>query len=80
MNKDEILKKVNDIFIDILDNEDLVLTYATTASDVDDWDSLNNIQLMVAIEKQFKIRFTLQEVESWENVGEMINSILSKLK
>jgi len=80
MNKDEILKKVNDIFIDILDNEDLVLTYATTANDVDDWDSLNNIQLMVAIEKQFKIRFTLQEVESWENVGEMINSILSKLK
>jgi len=80
MNKDEILKKVNDIFIDILDNEDLVLTYATTANDVDDWDSLNNIQLMVAIEKQFKIRFTLQEVESWENVGEMIDSIVSKLK
>jgi len=80
MNKDEILKKVNDIFIDILDNEDLVLTYETTANDVDDWDSLNNIQLMVAIEKQFKIRFTLQEVESWENVGEMIDSIVSKLK
>jgi len=80
MNKDEILKKVNDIFIDILDNDDLVLTYATTANDVDDWDSLNNIQLMVAIEKQFKIRFTLQEVESWENVGEMIDSIVSKLK
>ncbi len=80
MNKDEILKKVNDIFIDILDNEGLVLTYETTANEVDDWDSLNNIQLMVAVEKQFKLRFTLQEVESWENVGEMINSINSKLK
>lgn len=78
MQKDDILKKVNGIFIDTLDNEDIVLTYDTTADDVEDWDSLNHIQLVVAVEKQFKIRFTSQEILSWNNVGEMIDCILKK--
>eukprot|EP01037_Dinobryon_pediforme_P008328 gene8328-8414_t len=63
----ELLKQVNDIFIDTLDNEDIVLTYDTTANDVEDWDSLNHIQLVVAIEKHFKIRFTSHEIQSWKN-------------
>jgi len=79
MEKSEILKKVNDIFIDVLDDENIVLTYETTANDVEDWDSLNHIQLVVAIEKQFKIRFTSHEIQSWNNVGEMIDSISLKL-
>jgi acyl carrier protein len=78
MQKDEMLKKVNDIFIDTLDNDDIVLTYETTANDVEDWDSLNHIQLVVAIEKQFKIRFTSQEIQSWSNVGAMLDCIISK--
>lgn len=78
MQKDEMLKKVNDIFIDTLDNEDIVLTYETTANDVEDWDSLNHIQLVVAIEKQFKIRFTSQEIQNWSNVGAMLDCIISK--
>ena len=78
MERSEILEKVNAVFIDTLDNEDIVLTYETTANDVDDWDSLNHIQLVVAIEKQFKIRFTSQEIQSWNNVGEMIDSIVKK--
>jgi acyl carrier protein len=79
MEKSEILKQVNDIFIDVLDNEDIVLTYETTANDVEDWDSLNHIQLVVAIEKQFDIRFTSHEIQSWNNIGEMIGSISAKL-
>ncbi len=79
MDKNEILKKVNAIFIDILDDENIVLTYETTANDVEDWDSLNHIQLVVAIEKQFKIRFTSKEIQSWNNVGEMVNSVSLKL-
>ena len=79
MDKNEILKKVNAIFIDILDDENIVLTYETTANDVEDWDSLNHIQLVVAIEKQFKIRFTSREIQSWNNVGEMVNSISLKV-
>jgi len=78
MEKDEMLKKINEIFIDTLDNDDIVLTYETTASDVDDWDSLNHIQLVVAIEKQFKIRFTSQEIQSWKNIGEMLDCMIKK--
>jgi acyl carrier protein len=80
MDKSEILKQVNAIFIDILDNEGIILSDETTANDVDDWDSLNHIQLVVAIEKQFKIRFTSREIQGWDNVGEMVNSISSKIK
>jgi acyl carrier protein len=79
MDKSEILEKVNSIFIDILDNENIVLSNETTANDVEDWDSLNHIQLVVAIEKQFKIRFTSKEIQSWSNVGEVVNSVSLKL-
>ena len=78
MGRNEVLKEVNAIFIDILDNESIVLTEATHADDVEEWDSLTHIQLVVAVEKHFKIRFTSKEIQSWKNVGEMITCILSK--
>ena len=79
MNRSEILRIVNEVFIDILDDESLVLTEETSANDVEDWDSLNHIQIVVAVERQFKIRFTSQEILRWKTVGEMISSISSKL-
>lgn len=78
MNKKEILEKVQDIFVDILDNDEIVLTNETTADDIEEWDSLTNIQLVVAIEKAFGIKFKSSEIMSWSNVGEMINSICDK--
>jgi acyl carrier protein len=78
MQKSELLKEVNNIFIDVLDDEGIKLTYETSADDVEDWDSLNHIQLIVAIEKQYKIRFTSQEIQRWKNVGEMLDSMLAK--
>ncbi|TSJ43684.1 acyl carrier protein [Mucilaginibacter corticis] len=79
MEQTEILAKVQDIFRDVLDNEDIVLTPQTTADDVEDWDSLSHIQLIVAIEKAFKIKFTSKEILSWSNVSEMTESIAGKL-
>ena len=76
----DILKKVNDIFIDVLDDEEIVIDATTTADDVDEWDSLTHIQLIVAIEKSFGLRFTSQEIQSWKNVGEMLNCIENKNK
>ena len=78
MEKSEILKQVNEIFIDVLDDEDIVLDYSTTANDVEDWDSLTHIQLIVAIEKQFNMRFTSSEIRNWKDVGEMCKAIEKK--
>tara|TARA_B100000768_G_C11183862_1_gene334175 strand:- start:675 stop:911 length:237 start_codon:yes stop_codon:yes gene_type:complete len=78
MDRKQILKKVNEIFIDTLDDEDIVILEESSADDVEDWDSLTHIQLVVATEKSFSIRFTSQEIQSWKNVGEMIDCIISK--
>jgi acyl carrier protein len=78
MERKNILSEINDIFIDTLDNEDVVIEETTKATDVDDWDSLTHIMLVVAIEKHFKIRFTSKEIQSWKDVGEMLNCIQEK--
>lgn len=79
MEKTDILKQVQDIFRDILDDENIILSDASTAEDIEDWDSLTHIQLIKAIEKNFSIRFTSREILSWNNVGEMRDCIKSKL-
>ena len=79
MEKEQILSEVQTVFRDILDNENIVLNAATTANEVEGWDSLTYIQLIVAIEKHFKIKFTSKEIFSWENVGEMVDRIQGKL-
>ena len=78
MTNEEILEKLTGIFHEELDNEEIVLSRDTTADDIEEWDSLSHIQLIVAVEKAFKIRFTSSEIQSWNNVGEMIDCILSK--
>ncbi len=79
MNRTEITEKVNEIFCDIFDDDELVITDETTAADIEDWDSLEQINILVAIEKAFKIKFSVGEVEGLKNVGEMLDLVEAKL-
>lgn len=78
IEREEIISKLNEIFEDIIDEGTVSLSETSTSKDVDGWDSLTNIQLVVAIEKKYNIRFTSDEIMSWKNVGEMIDCILFK--
>ena len=75
MTRNEILVQVNEIFIDTLDNEDIVIAETTQATDIDEWDSLMHVLLVDSIEKQFNIRFKAHEIQNWKDVGEIIDSI-----
>ena len=79
MERQAIFEKLNEIFIDVLDIDEVELTDATNANDIEEWDSLSHIQLIVAIEKSFGIKFTSLEIMKWKNVGEMVNSIEEKI-
>ena len=79
MEVEKIKNQVQDIFRDVLDEESLTLARETTANDVDGWDSLTHIQLIVAIEKSFNVKFSSKEILSWKNVGELLDSLYSKV-
>lgn len=73
-----MIDKLLPIFRSVFDDDDLVIYTSTTARDVDGWDSLAHIRLIVAIEKSFRLRFTAAEIADIENVGQMAELILSK--
>lgn len=75
MESKEILHKVEEVFRDVLDNEEITLAETTTANDIEEWDSLTHVELVRAVEKAFGIRFTSAEILSWKNVGEMVESV-----
>ena len=79
MDRKELLIKINEVFIDVLDDDQLQIAESSSAEDVDEWDSLNHIHLVVGIEKALKLRFTASEIQSWANVREMMDNILKKL-
>lgn len=76
--QDVILQAVNNIFNEVLDDGDITVKPETTSNDVDAWDSLNHIQLVVAIEKHFKVRFSTGEIYAWKNVGDMCKTIAER--
>lgn len=79
MERSEILAKVEEIFREELEVDDLILTDETTADDVEEWDSLSHVQLVAAMEEAFGIEFKSREILSWENIGDLIDSIEKKL-
>ena len=78
MTNEQILQSLTTVFRDVFDNPALVLTYETTADDIEDWDSYNHINLIVAAEARFGIKFLTSELESLKNVGEFVDLIYSK--
>lgn len=76
---EQVLAEVNRIMCGVFNNPSIQLKYATTAHEVEGWDSLNHIELVVAVEKHFKIRFNFAELQKFKNVGEMCDNIVAKL-
>jgi acyl carrier protein len=79
LTKEPIIDAVAQIIRDVLDLPDLVVTAATTAKDVEGWDSFNHINIVVAIESRFGIKFKTAEFESMANVGALVQLIQQKL-
>ena len=80
MKREDIFSKLNEIFEDVLElDETPELTDATSANDIEEWDSLSHIPLIVEIEKTFNVKFTSKEILKWNNVGEMVDTISARL-
>ena len=69
------LSQIQDIFREVLEIEDLLISKETKADDIDEWDSLNHIYLIVEIESVFKVKFTTKQIQKWNNVGDMIEEL-----
>ena len=80
MEKEEIYTRLNKVFREVFDDESINVTENTTANDIPDWDSLEHINLIVAVEEEFNIKFNMGEVTTMKNVGEMANIIASRIK
>ena len=79
MDRNEILKRIEEIFREELEQDELVLTDETTAEDVEGWDSLSHVQLVAAMEEAFGIEFKSREILSWDNIGDLIDCIEKKV-
>jgi acyl carrier protein len=79
MDSHTILEELQSIFREILDQPDLILTRQSNANNVEDWDSLAHINLVTAIEKRYKIKFALAELQDLKDVGDMLDLIEVKL-
>lgn len=75
MSEQDILASVQEIFRDNFDDDELVITRATCADDIEDWDSLEQINLLTAIEKKFGIKFKLADVRGLKDVGDLLDLV-----
>lgn len=80
MSRNELLEQLKEIFLGIFDNEGIEIEESTTPEDVEEWDSITHIQLVVALEKHFNTRFTSKEIQNWNSVKEIMDCISPKIK
>ena len=79
MERDEVMRKVEEIARDIFDDDELELNDDTIAADVDGWDSLTHLSLINEIENEFEIKFEMKEVQGLNNVGELVDIITERI-
>lgn len=76
----DIKNDLQEIFRDVFDDESIVISEEITSDDIEDWDSFAQMNLIVAMEKQFGVKFNIKEINSLKNVGEMIELIKARIK
>ena len=76
MTKEEIYERLNEVFQDVFDDDSIEVNPETTSDDIEDWDSLEHINLVAAVEQEFGMKFTMAQVVGMKNVGEMVDIIL----
>lgn len=79
MNTEQLYERLNGVFRDVFDDDNITVSAGTTANDIDDWDSLEHIRLIAAVEDEFGIRFKMGEVSTMKNVGDMVEIIKKKM-
>lgn len=79
MNRENIYEKLNGIFREVFDNQDIIVKDETTASDVNGWDSLMHITLIAAVEDEFNIKFAMKDIVEMKNVGALVDIIMDQL-
>ena len=79
MTREAIYGKLNEVFQDVFDDDSITVNAETTADDIEDWDSLEHINLVSAVEKEFGVKFTMAQVVGMKNVGEMVDVILAAI-
>ena len=79
MTREAVYEKLNEVFQDVFDDDSITVNAETTADDIEDWDSLEHINLVSAVEKTFGVKFTMAQVVGMKNVGEMVDVILAAI-
>jgi acyl carrier protein len=76
---DDLLEQVQEIFRDVFDQPNLVITRESNASTIEDWDSLTHLNLVTAVERRYKVKFALGELQDMKNVGDLLDLLSGKL-
>jgi len=79
MNREEVFTKLNEVFQDVFDDETICLTDESKASDIQDWDSLEFVNIIVAVMQTFNIKFSIEDLRKLKNIGQMVDLILQRL-
>ncbi len=79
MTREEVYVTLNEVFRDVFDDESIEVNDETTSDDIEDWDSLEHINLIAAVEQEFGMKFNMGQVVTMKNVGEMVDIILSQI-